>query len=211
MRKKFLIGLSLTFIIPGLVMALASCAGKMGDRSSGMSQPAMSQSEEGTMAAEEQPAVAEETAAETDTAVSEREAEADFREATTPTPLTREQIAAMAIRERNMFINEDVYFDLDSSSLNAVARTVLQEKAEWLLKNSRTKVIIEGHCDDRGSNEYNLALGDRRAESVKAFLVDLNVGPERMSTISYGEESPVDSGKNEEAWAKNRRAHFTID
>jgi peptidoglycan-associated lipoprotein len=210
MRKKFMIGLSLAFIIPGLVMALASCAGRMGDQSSGISRPAMSQDQEAAveeeMAADEQMAM-EEAAAD----VSEQETEEDFREATTPTPLTREQIAANAIRERNMFINEDVYFDLDSSSLNAVARTVLHEKAKWLHKNTRTKVTIEGHCDDRGSNEYNLALGDRRAESVKAFLVDIDVGPERMSTISYGEENPVDSGKVDEAWAKNRRVHFTID
>ena len=72
-------------------------------------------------------------------------------------------------------------------------------------------VTIEGHCDERGTNEYNLALGDRRAESAKRFLTDLGISATRLTTVSYGEERPVDPRHNEEAWAKNRRAHFVID
>jgi len=80
-----------------------------------------------------------------------------------------------------------------------------------LKDNPDVSVIIEGHCDERGSNEYNIALGDRRAQSVKTFLVDMGVAVERLTPISYGEEKPVDTASTEEAWAKNRRAHFVID
>ncbi len=76
--------------------------------------------------------------------------------------------------------------------------------------NTAVVVSIEGHCDERGTNEYNLALGEKRAESTKSFLVDLGIEAYRISTVSYGEERPVDTGQNEEAWAKNRRAHCLI-
>ncbi len=120
--------------------------------------------------------------------------------------IMREKMAA-----KNMFINEDIYFDFDKSNLLLLAQDVLRRKAEWLWSNSEVSVIIEGHCDERGTNEYNIALGDRRAESARNFLVDLGITGSRLTTISYGEERPVDSGRNEEAWAKNRRAHFTIE
>ena len=127
---------------------------------------------------------------------------------------TRQQASEM-MREkmvaRNMFINEDIYFDFDKSNLLMLAQDVLRRKAEWLWSNPEISVIIEGHCDERGTNEYNLALGDRRAESARSFLVDLGIASSRLTTISYGEERPVDPGHNEEAWAKNRRAHFTIE
>ena len=77
-------------------------------------------------------------------------------------------------------------------------------------ENPRAKIIIEGHCDERGTNEYNLALGDRRAFSSKSFLVDLGISDSRLRTVSYGEERPLDPGSDEGAWAKNRRAHFVI-
>jgi len=111
---------------------------------------------------------------------------------------------------RNMFLNEDIYFEFDKSSLDSVAQDVLMRKADWMRDNPDVVVSVEGHCDERGTNEYNLALGDRRAESSKAFLVDLGVEAYRLSTVSYGEERPVDTGRNEEAWAKNRRGHFLI-
>ncbi len=111
---------------------------------------------------------------------------------------------------RNMFLNEDIYFEFDKSSLDSVAQDVLTRKADWMRDNPDVAVSIEGHCDERGTNEYNLALGDRRAESAKAFLVDLGIEAYRISTVSYGEERPVDAGHNEEAWAKNRRGHFLI-
>lgn len=120
-------------------------------------------------------------------------------------------IAREKERERNLFVTEDVYFDFDDASLNATAQEALKRKAMWLRDNPMVSIVIEGHCDERGTTEYNLALGDRRAQSAKAFLVDLGINPSRLTTISYGEEMPVDSGHTEEAWAKNRRAHFSIE
>ena len=101
-----------------------------------------------------------------------------------------------------------VYFAYDQSTLSEQARAALTNNAVILQTSPDLKVTIEGHCDDRGSDEYNLALGERRAQSVRNFLVSLGVAPDRMETISYGEEMPVNNGQNETAWAVNRRAEF---
>jgi len=122
-----------------------------------------------------------------------------------------EQAAREKMAARNMFINENIYFDFDKYNLLPLAQQVLQRKAEWLRNNPDVPVIIEGHCDERGTNEYNLALGDRRAESARTYLINLGIAGSRLTTVSYGEERPVDSGHNEVAWAKNRRAHFTTE
>lgn len=111
----------------------------------------------------------------------------------------------------NRFLNENVYFDFDSATLDAQAQALLKDKGMWLKDNPDANIVIEGHCDDRGTNAYNLALGERRAESAKAFLIDLGIESARMTTISYGEEKPLDMGQNEEAWAKNRRAEFVLE
>lgn len=111
---------------------------------------------------------------------------------------------------RDSFINEDIYFEFDQSTLSAEAQEILRGKAGWLNSNPEAFVIIEGHCDERGTNDYNLALGDRRAQSAKRFLTDMGISGSRLETISYGEERPLDPGSNEEAWAKNRRGHFVI-
>ena len=111
---------------------------------------------------------------------------------------------------REMFENEDILFEFDSASLSVEAQEILRAKAAWLRENPRARVMIEGHCDERGTNEYNLALGDRRAFSSKSFLVDLGIADSRLTTISYGEERPVDSRATEDAWTQNRRAHFVI-
>lgn len=108
------------------------------------------------------------------------------------------------------FINENVYFGFDDSSLTKKARKILTEKVEWLRKNSEVEVVIEGHCDERGTKEYNMALGQRRAQSIKNYLVNAGIDSSRLETVSYGEERPVDPGHNEMAWAKNRRGHFRI-
>jgi peptidoglycan-associated lipoprotein len=111
---------------------------------------------------------------------------------------------------RSSFVSEDIYFEYDSASLVPDAREVLKRKAEWLRSNPNISVIIEGHTDDRGTVEYNLALGERRASSAMSFLVDLGIPESRMTTISYGKEKPADPGHNETAWATNRRVHFEI-
>jgi peptidoglycan-associated lipoprotein len=111
----------------------------------------------------------------------------------------------------NMFQSEDLYYAFDSAVLTPMSQEVLQRKADWMNENMDATVIIEGHCDERGTAAYNLALGERRADAAKDFLVNLGVAGDRVTTISYGEEKPVDPGKNEEAWAKNRRAHFIVE
>jgi peptidoglycan-associated lipoprotein len=105
---------------------------------------------------------------------------------------------------------QDVFFDFDKAELRADARSVLQADAQYLKDHPDAKVVLEGHCDERGTEEYNLALGQRRADAVKQYLVDLGVPASRLSTISYGEEKPFVMGHTEEAWAKNRRVHFDI-
>lgn len=102
------------------------------------------------------------------------------------------------------------YFDYDSYTLRADARNALKENASWLKKNKNVNVQIEGHCDERGTTEYNLALGERRANAARDFLARLGVPKSRLSVISYGEERPADAGHDESAWSSNRRAAFVI-
>jgi peptidoglycan-associated lipoprotein len=103
-----------------------------------------------------------------------------------------------------------VFFHFDSDQLDDLGRQVLQENAKLLQEYPALVITIEGHCDERGTPEYNLALGERRALSTKSFLVSLGIGGDRLQTVSYGKEFPFDTGHSEEAWAKNRRAHFMV-
>jgi peptidoglycan-associated lipoprotein len=102
----------------------------------------------------------------------------------------------------------DIQFDFDSYSLMPSARETLKSNAEWLNANQSARAEIEGHADERGTNEYNLALGAKRAQSAKDYLATLGVSPDRLSTISYGEELPACKEKSEGCWRKNRRVHF---
>lgn len=101
-----------------------------------------------------------------------------------------------------------VYFPYDRSSLDSQAKADLRANAEWMKKNSGVRVQIEGHCDSRGTIEYNVALGERRANAVKSYMMSLGIPSERLPIISYGEEKPLVQGESEEAWSKNRRANF---
>jgi peptidoglycan-associated lipoprotein len=105
---------------------------------------------------------------------------------------------------------KDVFFEFDRYDLRADARDILKANADWLKKNPSARVEIEGHCDDRGTNEYNLALGAKRSQTVKDYLVTLGIPNERLSTISYGEEIPVCKDQSEECRGKNRRARFVV-
>jgi peptidoglycan-associated lipoprotein len=103
-----------------------------------------------------------------------------------------------------------VFFDLDSAELDDPGRAIVSGNAELLKKYSAWVITVEGHADERGTAEYNLALGERRAVAVKTYLISLGVAPDRVRTVSYGKEFPFDPGHNEAAWSKNRRAHFVI-
>ena len=104
----------------------------------------------------------------------------------------------------------DIHFDFDKSDIRADSREILQKNADWLQNNPDIKIQIEGHCDERGTAEYNLALGERRAMSTKKYLISLGISADRIYTISYGEELPIDPNHSEDAWSKNRRAHFLV-
>ena len=103
-----------------------------------------------------------------------------------------------------------VYFDYDSAELTGQGQQTLDGNADWLLAHPNLQIQIEGHCDERGTSEYNLNLGDRRAKSAKAYLVSKGVTADNLHTISYGEERPIDPGHSESAWAKNRRVQFLV-
>jgi peptidoglycan-associated lipoprotein len=103
---------------------------------------------------------------------------------------------------------QDIHFDYDRYDLNEEAKKILRALSDWMVKNPQSKVEIEGHCDDRGTVEYNLALGTKRAQEAKDYLISLGVSAARLTTISYGEELPLCQEKNEECWQQNRRAHF---
>ena len=125
--------------------------------------------------------------------------------------LKEEGIAAGAgMNERARFERERIHFDFDKYNLTPEAQKILTRKAEFLRKNGNLKAVIEGHCDERGTAEYNLALGDRRANSAKNYLVNLGISESRLTAISYGEELPSDRRPNEAAWAKNRRCQFLV-
>lgn len=121
-------------------------------------------------------------------------------EAAAPVETTAKALAAL----------ENIHFDFDKSFLRPGDRNILKQHSEWLLQNRNYSVVIEGHCDERGTTEYNLALGQRRADAALKYLVDMGVESNRLKTISYGKERPLDPGHNEEAWAKNRRDQFIL-
>jgi peptidoglycan-associated lipoprotein len=104
----------------------------------------------------------------------------------------------------------DIHFELDSAALTEEARATLEKHALWLQGRRDVNVTIEGHCDERGTVDYNLALGEQRARATRDYLVSLGVAADRLRVVSFGKERPVDAGHDEAAWARNRRAHFAV-
>lgn len=128
-----------------------------------------------------------------------------------PQPLAEDAIANRSLDDLNRDSPfKPVFFALDSAELDDAGRAVATANAQLLRKYSTWVITVEGHCDERGTAEYNLALGERRAVSAKTYLVSLGISPDRIRTVSYGKEFPFDPGHDEAAWAKNRRAHFVI-
>ena len=203
MRSNFWIGFALLFVITGFIFT-TSCAKK-----EIISKPpvtpfatAEEKARRGIMAEERarQETLAAQKAIEEQRLLEERLREED-----------RQRRERRNLAELERFLNEDIHFEFDKSRLLPEACEILRRKAKWLKAHPDVLVIIEGHCDERGTSEYNVALGDRRVWNAKTYLLNLGIAPERLITISYGEESPLDPGHNEEAWARNRRAHFAID
>lgn len=124
-----------------------------------------------------------------------------------------EEAAAKRLMEEQVsaFESEKIYFDYDKADLKPEAQAVLQSKAKFLDANSSYSLTIEGNCDERGTNEYNLALGERRADAAKKYLASLGISEGRITTVSYGEEKPVATGKDESAWSQNRRDEFKLN
>ena len=156
------------------------------------------------MAADESQQSAEDEAA-------RREAEeARLREQRAREARQRQEASSMSeAARRAAFEDEEIHFDFDKYVLTPQAMMILDDKAAYLREHSGVRVLVEGHCDDRGSNEYNLALGDRRANSAKNYLVKSGVAASRITTISYGEEQPLCMQQNESCWSRNRRGHFS--
>jgi peptidoglycan-associated lipoprotein len=125
-------------------------------------------------------------------------------------PIRPETPGAPEGEEATDVVLEDIFFDFDRYHLRPDALAAMERNARVLMENPDVTVILEGHCDERGTTEYNLALGEKRAKAAYDFLVRYGIDPSRLTTISYGEERPFDPGHNEEAWAKNRRVHFVV-
>jgi peptidoglycan-associated lipoprotein len=160
-----------------------------------------------TTAEEEAARKAEEDARQRELARQKALAEENLKEESIDATMISERAQA----EKDQFENEDIYFEFDSIRLTPEAQELLLKKGKYLRENPAATVTIEGHCDNRGTNEYNLALGEGRAQSAKTFLMDLGIDTSRLNTLSYGEERPLDPQQTERAWAKNRRAHFVIE
>lgn len=203
MKNKLWIGLALLFIISGPVH-IVSCAGKTIEPDPSLSQASNQVSEdEASRQIEEEARLAEKKRQEElerqrileEERLSEASAEAE-----------REMAAAM-----NMFVSEDIYFSKGSYSLFSAAQEVLKKKTRWLKKNPEISVIIQGHTDEPGTAEYNLAFGARRGGEVKSFLIKMGILPSRLTVVSYGKECPLYKGRSEESRRKNRRVHFVIE
>jgi peptidoglycan-associated lipoprotein len=198
MKRKWII-LAMLFIIPAMLFSV-SCAKK-----AVMTEPSTTDTSAADNAAR-QAELEKQKAMERQKQMEEERLAAERAE-----KLKAEAMQRDMMMSKNRFLSENVYFDFDKATLDYQAQELLKQKAMWLRDFPDANVVIEGHCDERGTNAYNLALGERRAESAKAFLVNLGISGARLTTISYGEEKPVDMGHNEEAWAKNRRAAFALE
>ena len=216
MQKKFWICLALLLVVPGLLFT-ASCAKKTVKSDSSMTQEAAAKDvavKEKQAKIEKQEELTRQRLLEEERLKEQRLREqrlAEERRRAREAALAKGAARKAAVAALANFSMELVLFDYDSSVLTPTAQGRLRSKAAYLKANPNAKVIIEGHCDERGTSEYNLALGDRRAEAARAFLMDVGVSSSRLTTISYGEERPFATGHDESAWSQNRRANFVVE
>lgn len=202
-KKMMTVLIVLAFVMSSLFF-MSACAKKEMRVSEGV-QPTTT---EGQGQAVEKPATQEATQpqvkVETETEA-QRKAEAEQQ-----AKLAAREKAQKELEAKKAFESQNIYFDFDKSDLKPEAQANLKEKADWLRAHPEYSVQIAGNCDERGTEAYNLALGERRANSAKKFLVALGIAEGRIVTISYGEERPADPAHNEQAWAKNRRDTFQL-
>ncbi len=206
--KRNLIVATLVIFAFSSVFLLSSCAKKK----------LVAEEKEVTAAPKEEAKVEEEKPAEVEVAKEAKEPEEKkVEEVRVEKPEVLEEAKKEAVEEKVWedtrglrFEAEAIYFDFDKSFIRAEYRPVLAKKAEFLKDNPDIIVRIEGNCDERGTNEYNLALGERRADSAKRFFISLGISPDRIETISYGEERPLAVGHSEDSWSQNRRDDFVI-
>jgi peptidoglycan-associated lipoprotein len=193
-RSLVLFGLSLLILALGF-MLVSGCSKKVVKEAG----------EEKTAAVQKESAAQPAASAETDKAMKE----AALREQQEKERMLAEEKAKAALAAAKAEA-EDIHFDFDKYDLKPEARSILKKLGDSLMADKAATVLIEGNCDERGTVEYNLALGEKRALSAKKYLASLGVDKKRIKTISYGKERPLDPGHNEQAWAKNRRDHFVV-
>lgn len=190
MEKRVMIGVVAMMFMGGCLFMMTSCAKKQ----VGVSEGVAPTEEE----VEEKVAVKEEPVKE------------EVVEELTEEEKAKQRRAAQLAEAVSTFESRNIYFDFDKSVLKPEAKAILKQKAAFLRDNPEYSVLIAGHCDERGTEEYNLALGERRANSAKEYLMALGISEDRIKTISYGELRPADPASNPTAWAKNRRDTFTL-
>lgn len=201
-RKSICIGI-MTVIFCISMMLMTGCAKKAVSKDEGLvagEKKAAAAQSEADIKKKEAEAAAKEEAARKLAAEQQKE---DVKELA-----LKRDAAAAATAEKEQTAFEDIYFVFDKSTIEPEAREILKRLASLLGSNKNYSLVVEGHCDERGTVEYNLALGQRRADAAMKYLVDLGLDKESIKTITYGKERPLDPGHDEEAWAKNRRAHF---
>ena len=201
-RNSVCIGI-VTVIFCISMMLMTGCAKKAVSKDEGLvageKKAAAAQSEADTKKMEAEAAAKEEAA---------RKLAAEQQKEDVKELALKRDAAAAAAAEKEQTAFEDIYFVFDKSTIEPEAREILKRLAGLLGSNKNYSLVVEGHCDERGTVEYNLALGQRRADAAMKYLVDLGLDKESIKTITYGKERPLDPGHDEEAWAKNRRAHF---
>ena len=205
-RKSICIGI-MTVIFCISMMLMTGCAKKAVSKDEGLvageKKAAAAQSEADIKKKEAEAAAKEEAARK----LAAEQAAAQQKEDVKELALKRDAAAAAAA-EKEQTAFEDIYFVFDKSTIEPEAREILKRLASLLGSNKNYSLVVEGHCDERGTVEYNLALGQRRADAAMKYLVDLGLDKESIKTITYGKERPLETGHDEEAWTKNRRAHF---
>ena len=202
MRNAFFRGI-VALSLP--IMLISGCAKDQVKPDAGISPDKSSASAEKQAPAQPQAAAAQQAAA------ARQAAEKAAAEKAAAEKAAAEKAAAeKAAMESVKTALKTIHFDFDSYALRQGDRDILYSNAEYLLKKYKDKVKLEGHCDERGSDEYNLALGENRAKAALNYLLTLGVPADQLSIVSYGKERPVDNGHDEEAWAKNRRVEFTV-